>query len=388
MSNDLKRIQSAIIAALSQHTAHNYRASTAVIKGIQEKVDALAEQAVSKLVAQLERLSVNEINAFTQGKYTTPRLKALKAEIDNWATMLDQIIKSEWDKSAIGLADHETSFMSKTMSQAFDSLPKVNVSAEAVLVAVKREPIVGQFVDDMLSSISKSQRDRIYATMRQGFQSGKTNSQVIRDIIGTQALNFKDGLTQLTKRDIERVVRTSRNHLSSVAYEDTYKQLGVKYVVRVATLEGRTCVACAGLDGKVYKREEPKPPATLHPNCRCQYAPSFDGELVGNRPFVRALKVRKRDGSYRFRGIDDMTKKQREDAGLKVGQVQAKTTYAKWFKNQDAAFQKQWLGKTRYELYKKGELSIDRFADPLGKQYTLEELRKRDAETFKAVFGD
>ena len=388
MSNDLKRIQSAIIAALSQHTAHNYRASTAVIKGIQEKVDALAEQAVSKLVAQLERLSENEINAFTQGKYTTPRLKALKAEIDNWATMLDQIIKSEWDKSAIGLADHETSFMSKTMSQAFDSLPKVNVSAEAVLVAVKREPIVGQFVDDMLSSISKSQRDRIYATMRQGFQSGKTNSQVIRDIIGTQALNFKDGLTQLTKRDIERVVRTSRNHLSSVAYEDTYKQLGVKYVVRVATLEGRTCVACAGLDGKVYKREEPKPPATLHPNCRCQYAPSFDGELVGNRPFVRALKVRKRDGSNRFRGIDDMTKKQREDAGLKVGQVQAKTTYAKWFKNQDAAFQKQWLGKTRYELYKKGELSIDRFADPLGKQYTLEELRKRDAETFKAVFGD
>lgn len=388
MSNDLKRIQSAIIAALSQHTAHNYRASTAVIKGIQEKVDALAEQAVSKLVAQLERLSENEINAFTQGKYTTPRLKALKAEIDNWATMLDQIIKSEWDKSAIGLADHETSFMSKTMSQAFDSLPKVNVSAEAVLVAVKREPIVGQFVDDMLSSISKSQRERIYATMRQGFQSGKTNAQVIRDIIGTQALNHKDGLTNLTRQSIERVVRTLRNHLSNIAYEETYKKLGVKYVVRVATLEGRTCLACASLDGAVYKLDDKKPPATLHPNCRCQYSPSFDGDIVGNRPFVRALKVRKRDGSYRFRGIDDMTKKQREDAGLKVGQVQAKTTYAKWFKNQDAAFQKQWLGKTRYELYKKGELSIDRFADPLGKQYTLEELRKRDAETFKAVFGD
>lgn len=387
MSNDLNRAQRAIVAALSQHTAHNYRASTAAIKAIHEKVDALAQEITSKLATKLENLSSAEVSAFIQGKYTTSRLKALKAEIDGWATALDQMIKAEWERSAANLVGYEASFMSDTMHQAIEGLPRAKLSTESILAAAKREPIMGQLVDDMLSDIAINQRKRIYAMMREGFQSGKTNSQVIKELRGSEALNFKDGLTQLTKRDIERVVRTSRNHLSSVAYEDTYKQLGVKYVVRVATLEGRTCIACASLDGKVYKIGDPKPPATLHFNCRCQYGPSFDGELVGNRPFVRALKVRKRDGSNRFRAIDDMTKNQREEAGLKVGQVKAKTTYASWFKNQDATFQKQWLGASRYELYKKGELEIERFADPLGKQYTLDQLKQRDKETFKAVFG-
>lgn len=388
MSSELSQAQKAIVAALSQHTAHNYRATTAVVKDIHARVDTLANGLASKLALKLESLSEAEVNAFIQGKYTTPNLKALKAEIDGWAAVLDQMIKTEWEKSAVGLIDYETSFASEAMRQAVDGLPRAKLNPAVILATAKREPIMGKFVDDMLSDVAKSQRGRLYAMMRQGFQSGKTNSQVVRDIIGTQALDHKDGIMQITKRDIERVVRTSRNHLSSVAYEETYRRLGVKYVVRVATLEGRTCIACASLDGKVYKIDEPRPPATLHFNCRCQYSPSFDDELVGNRPFVRALKVRKRDGSNRFRAIDEMTKSQRKDADLKAGQTQAKTTYASWFKNQDAEFQKQWLGPTRYKLYKKGELPIERFSDPLGKPYTINELRQRDKETFKAVFGN
>src|SRR5690606_36186649 len=118
--------------------------------------------------------------------------------------------------------------------------------------------------------------------------------------------------------------------------------LGVSHVVRVASLEGRTCKACAALGGQMYKADEPKPPATLHPNCRCQYAPSLDGDMIGKRPYLRALKVKKRDGSIRFRALKDMTAKQRQDAGLKVGQVNSNTSYSKWFSNQDAAFQKEW----------------------------------------------
>jgi hypothetical protein len=42
--------------------------------------------------------------------------------------------------------------------------------------------------------------------------------------------------------------------------------------------------------------------------------------------------------------------------------------------------------KSKYELYKKGEYSIDKFADPLNKRgYTLAELRALDHKTFEAV---
>lgn len=386
--NELRDAQRAIVAALGQHTAHNYRSATTVVRSIHSEIDKLARDLAATLFIALDSLTQAEKQAFIRGKYTTSRLKALKAEIDGWALALNQAIEESWKASALELADYEVSFISDTMHKAVDGLPKAVVSSAVIMAAASREPIAGQFVDDMLKGIAGSQKERVYATIRQGLQSGETNSQIVRSLRGTEAMRYQDGLMQIAKRDAERIVRTARNHISSIAYDEVYDKLGVKYVVRVATLEGRTCVACAGLDGKVYKREEPKPPATLHPNCRCQYAPSFDGELVGNRPFVRALKVRKRDGSNRFRSISDMTEKQRKEAGLNIGQVQAKTTYASWFKNQDAAFQRQWLGEARYKLYKKGEMPIERFSDPLGKPYTLEQLKQRDKETFKAVFGD
>jgi len=45
-----------------------------------------------------------------------------------------------------------------------------------------------------------------------------------------------------------------------------------------------------------------------------------------------------------------------------------------------------WLGKSKYEFYKKGEYSIDKFADPLNKRgYTLTELKTLDEKTFELL---
>ncbi len=386
--DELRAAQRAIVAALAQHAAHNYRASSAVVNAINVEIDRLARELTGALSEHLESLTQAEMQAFLTGKYTTPRLRAMKAEIDGWGAALDQAIKSEWDKSALALAGYEATYVVETMHKALDGLPKAKVKPDQILTKANRAPLFGRFVDDMLSDIAPTQKDRIFASLRQGIAAGESNNQIIRALRGTPSLKYRDGLMQAAKRDVDRLVRTARNHIADVAGEETFDALGVEQVVRVATLEGRTCAACAALDGKVYKRSEPRPPATLHPNCRCRYAPSFDGDLIGNRPYVRALKVRKRDGSNEFRSIGDMTKKQREQAGLDVGQVKASTTFGKWFGGQDAAFKREWLGPARYKLYVEGKLPLERFSDPRGKIYTLDELRQRDAETFKAVFGN
>ena len=49
----------------------------------------------------------------------------------------------------------------------------------------------------------------------------------------------------------------------------------------------------------------------------------------------------------------------------------------------DDFFQREWLGEKRYKLFKEGHYSIDKFVDPLGRQYTLAELRILDEKTFK-----
>ncbi|MNP07835.1 hypothetical protein D3C76_998780 [compost metagenome] len=61
-----------------------------------------------------------------------------------------------------------------------------------------------------------------------------------------------------------------------------------------------------------------------------------------------------------------------------VEQVSSKTSYAEWLARQPAAFQRDVLGPARYELFSKGELSIDRFVDDDGKTLTLKQLRERE----------
>lgn len=129
---------------------------------------------------------------------------------------------------------------------------------------------------------------------------------------------------------------------------------------------------CAPLDGKIFPKDKgPRPP--LHPNCRSDILPVLSTEPSGTRPYVR---------STTDKPLGQMTKKER--AEVEIGSVHAKTTYASWFRRQDTEFQRHWLGKTKYDLYKKGGLKLERFSDPRkGKVYTIDELRRRDAEAFK-----
>ena len=67
-----------------------------------------------------------------------------------------------------------------------------------------------------------------------------------------------------------------------------------------------------------------------------------------------------------------------------VEQVSSNTTYGDWLKKQPAAFQREVLGETRYKLFAKGDLTLDRFVDgETGKQYTLAQLRELEPHAFE-----
>ena len=65
------------------------------------------------------------------------------------------------------------------------------------------------------------------------------------------------------------------------------------------------------------------------------------------------------------------------------GQVAGDITYGQWLKSKPAAFQDEVLGAERGKLFRSGGLTVDRFTDSKGKVYTLDELRKRDADAFE-----
>ena len=96
-----------------------------------------------------------------------------------------------------------------------------------------------------------------------------------------------------------------------------------------------------------------------------------EGDIAGKRPFV--MDERK---------VKDIPKDERKDL---IGQLDANTSFKKFFDQTDEFFQKEWLGPARYKLYKEGNYSIDKFVDPQGAMYTLDELKALDAKTFKKL---
>ena len=379
--------QRRVVQAIAQHSAYLYRASTAQVNQLHALIDEMGKQLGAELSDRLENLTPAELAAFTAGRYTTTRLRGVRQAIDGWAETLAERIDRLAQDGFKELAGHEAAYMRDLLAGVIEGNVAAAPSAAAAYAAAKRQPILGEFVEDMLADVPQKTKRQVYATVRQGISDGQTTGEIVRALRGTQALNFKNGILQTTRNDVERIVRTARGHVSNVAFQQTYDALEVTEEVWVAALELRTCRRCAPLDGQRFKRNEPHERPTLHPNCRCIMAPSLDDDIMGQRPYVRAMKVTGQDGNSKYRSIGNMTAKQRERAGLKVGKVDASTTYDDWFSSQPARFQREWLGDKRYKLYREGGYKLDRFTDPQNREYTLEELAARDRDTWRELFG-
>lgn len=373
----LAAAQNAIAAALARHTSYLHRVSTGTVNDITRVVDESASSLAAQLHELLDALTVDELSAFQRGQYTTYRLVQLRNAIDEWCDQLNSDIGSIWYAAGLALVRHESTYVVSIMRRVVHGLPTVALEAAGLYQRAVMTPVLGELVEDMLAGIAAGTRKRIYSTIRQGVADGQTNAALIKALRGTKALKHRDGALQATRNEAARVVRTARNYLSNVAYEDTYAALGVEYVMVCATLDGRTSKYCAAHDGTVYEvgTNYPRPP--YHPHCRTVLVPKLDDKLLsmGVRPYLSASKP-----------VSKIPRDQRPE-GM-IGQVSASTTYADWFGRQSAAFQREWLGASRYKLYREGGYTIDRFVDPQqGRQYTLEQLRQRDQQTFDDVFG-
>lgn len=120
----------------------------------------------------------------------------------------------------------------------------------------------------------------------------------------------------------------------------------------MATLDGRTCLICGADDGKLFSKDDTKPSLPRHVSCRCLYVPTFEDSPPMPRPATKhsSRKVHHRDGSTSTK--------------LKVASSELTTeNYNQWLQRQlkeDPAFVKRILGKTRFELFAKGGLVLQK----------------------------
>lgn len=368
-------VHKALIDALSQHQAYLFRASSQSVNQLTALFNKLSNKQLMRLGEVLNDLSDTERKAlqglnFSSKSKASRSLEEIKVILSEWFKSIDTELSLDFEKSALQLAIYEATYTASLVAGT-----AAVIDAEKIYKTIKKTPYAGgQLMDYLFSDIASSLRKKVEYAIRDGVSQGLSNQQIIQKIKGRKSLNYSDGILSKTTSEIERDVRTARSHISTATYIDTYKALGYAYVKVVATLDGRTCKYCASIDGDVYSIDDPKRPRfPVHPNNRTTYVGcDEDGKVFGKRPFV--MDERK---------VKDIPKDER---GQLIGQLDANTSFKEFFEQADEFFQRTWLGKSKYELYKQGKYSIDKFADPLNKRgYTLKELKALDEKTFEAM---
>lgn len=202
-------------------------------------------------------------------------------------------------------------------------------------------------------AFSQKKGDELVRIIRRGFIQEKT----VQDMVGE--------ITRTVNRDkaqAEALVRTSVQHISTEARSEITKanmdiMQGHQWL---SVLDDRTTVGCAALDGKIFKFGEYHPPCPRHWNCRSTLLPALMDEYLDNEYEGFRVSVGK-EGPR---------------------QVSDKLTYNTWLRRQGAAFQDDVLGKTKGQLFRSGGLSLDKFVDESGAEYTLAQLRELEAGAF------
>lgn len=366
MANHDKKI---LFNILTQHQAYLYRAASRSVNELLGIFNDETMDMLSRLNGLLDQLNVVEKIAVAGGQYTTANLRATQKLIQQWFNSIDIAISERFTVSAISFAGYEANYMAKLFGHA-----KKADKGEQLYIEAKHIPLAGgALVDELLSKIAETARQRVEYAIRDGMNTGMSNHQIIKRLRGTKRLKYEDGLLNSSRKDIERTVRTIRSHVSNQAYLNSFKGLDIQYIRFISVLDGRTSKLCAALDGSVWKINDPAkriPP--LHPNCRSTLVPvDKDGQLIGQRPYV--MDERK---------LKDIPKHEREQL---TGQLDANITFKEFFNKTDDFFQKEWLGPKRYKLYKEGKFDFDKFFDPEGELYSLEQLRLLDEQTFKVL---
>lgn len=297
---------------------------------------------VRKVLAQLNRVDKDLVARLAEedlSEASEKRLERLLESIralqaDGWT-----VLRSRLTSDLNDLARAEADFTGRLVSRAARDIginPTFDTpSSSQVMAAVKARPFQGRFLREWLSDAEEGAARRVRESIRQGFIEGRSTADMVKIIRGTAALQFRDGILEVSRRGAETMVRTAVTHTANVAAHETYAAMGdlVTAVEWVSTLDARTSLICASRDGQVFPLNKgPRPPA--HPNCRSTTIP-------------------------RIKGLEPVERQ----------------SYAEWLKGQSVEVQDDILGRSKAILFRSGKLTLDRYVDRAGKTLTLDQLR-------------
>jgi hypothetical protein len=306
--------------------------------------------------------------------FTVARLDAMLASLRQLNAQAYTQVSKELDGELKALVSYEGDFQKQLFERTIPVAVSIaSVDAEQVYTAAMSRPFSGKLLKEWMQGLETDKAIRVRDAARMGYVENQTISEIVKRVRGTKALNYKDGVLEITKNHAETIVRTSISHMASFTRERFFDANDgvIKALMWSSTLDGRTTDICIARDGKQYTPVTHKPighslpwlggAGKAHFNCRSA-----------------SVAVTK---SWRELGfdIDELPASTRASMD---GQVPDDITYSDWLKKKPASFQDEVLGKAKGKAFRNG-LPVERFTNNIGRSYTLDELKERNAQYFK-----
>ena len=312
--------------------------------GLSADAQKLIRALFDDLAAQLARIDPAAPNA---ARYRRDRVEKVMGAVDDLTgetfTALKKELRSKLAVLGSQQAKHAAGQLELALANPLGSVAidirRGRIGQNLMKSIIDTDPIHGHKLADWF----EGQKRGTIARVRQQIQLGMAQNEPIGDIVrrvrgrSNGRGGFTGGAMATTSREAEAIVRTSVTHIANVAHFETYKEnadilTGYEYT---ATLDSRTTLICAALDGQTFAIDDesaPKPPQ--HPNCRSVITPVIDWEGLGIEPPVEGARAS--DG----------------------GQVKGSTKYEDWLKKQPVHVQNEILGPGRAELFRAGKVTL------------------------------
>lgn len=305
-----------------------------------------------------------------------------------------------WREEMLEIVKAEPEFLEEAVRTTSPAILNIVLPPVALLrTIVTQRPFEGQVLRDWSSGIRRADLRRMESQIRIGITQGESAAAIARRIVGTVRQRGRNGVTEITRRQAAGITRTAVNAMANQAKREFYKANSDLFEeeLYVATLDARTTPICRSLDGETFPvGKGPIPP--LHFNCRSLRVAALDGEAIGERPARAFTQRRLLDEYNRANGTSARTRDAlprghkgpfdqfaRQRMRELTGRVPAKVTYQEWLGRQSREFQDDVLGPTRARLFRRGDLTLDKFVNRQGDELSLSELATREKAAFRAA---
>lgn len=312
-----------------------------VANGLSREVGLQYQSIIDDIVKTIKSTD-NEITIRNMNKL----IKELKAKVETDLPIYQEL-------NDLGLQEATWAATSINTAVGVDIVSKI-APASVIEKIVNTSLMEGATIKSWYQSLDASMQVDLDRAVKLGVSIGETTPQIAKRV--------QDKLL-ISKSQANTITRTAVATISSKARDATWEENGeiFKAWEWVATLDGRTRKEHAERDGGLWgfvtkeglndigkKFSFRRTPFGW--NCRCTLVPVVNSGLELGIDSTRA-------------SMD--------------GQVSSKINFQEWFSKKDKAFQEEYLGKGRFELFQKGTITFNDLVSQNGRELTLKELKEK-----------